>query len=146
MTQILKLDATGNELPSDAIDHAILVINNLRIDVRRREPSANHAAAMAECQAVDLLGLTWRAATLPEIQALADYGNPNAPFAKTLFPNLPEYGWLWTSTPYARESDPSSPVFAWGVLLHCGLAHFGYRYVVGLALPVSPLAAPASQS
>ncbi len=146
MTTIQKLDAAGNLLPADTTAHAILVINGLRIDVRPREFSENHAAAMAECQAVDLLGLTWRAATRREVLALVDDENPNGPFDKTLFPNLPEYGWLWTSTPYAREEDPAAPVCAWGVPLYDGDAHLANRRYEGLALPVSPLAAPASQS
>ncbi len=145
MTTIQKLDAAGNQLPADTTAHAILVINGLRIDVRPRTKKA-WAKAIGSCDEGDLLALPWRAATLPEVLSVADFNNPNGPFDKTLFPNLPEYGWLWTSTPYAREEDPAAPVCAWGVDLCDGYADIGGRYDEGLALPVSPLAAPASQS
>ena len=144
MSTISKLDDQGNELPAEATNHAVLVVDGLRIDVRPRTKK-RWEKAIESCADVDLLGATWRAATLREVLALADFENPNGPFDKSLFPTLPEYGWLWTSTPYAREADPASPVYAWGVHLF-GFAHIYGRYDEGFALPVSPLAAPASQS
>ncbi len=145
MTKILKYDAKGNLLPADSTKHAILLVNDLRIDVRKRK-AVPHAQAMAQCAKVNLLGATWRSATVREAWALADLTNPNGPFDKNLFPHFPEYGWLWTSDPYAREADSAAPVFAWGVGLPNGFAYVGSRHYEGLALPVSPLAAPASQS
>ncbi len=144
MSDIIKLSAKGKELPADSTKHAVLVINGLRIDVRKRKAKP-HAEAMAEAAAVDLLGATWRPATVREIFALADITNPDGPFAKSLFPNFPEYGWIWASDAYARD-DASSPVCAWGVGLGSGFANIRGRGDGGLALPVSPLAASASQS
>ncbi len=52
-------------------------------------------------------------------------------------------GWAARSE---ESGEASSPVYAWGVDLGYGNAYFGNRSSGGLALPVSPLAAPASQS
>ena len=145
MTIIQKLDATGNELPADAINHAILVINGLRIDVRARTEKS-HKKAIAECEAVDLLGAKWRSATVQEIFALADLKRRRPAFDKTLFPNFPSFGWLWASDPWIEDDGTASPVYAWGVNLLSGYASFINRHYEGFALPVSPLAAPASQS
>ena len=94
---------------------------------------------------IKLLGRKWRAPTVREAFALADIENPQKAFPKNLYPHFPDFAWIWTSTPYARESNPARPVYAWYVSSVYGVANFGNRNLDGLALPVSPLASSSGQ-
>jgi hypothetical protein len=144
--RLVKLDERGNELPWDTQTFAILRHEpaGLLIDLRRVH-SGNHESCLKFASESTLLGRKWRLGTVEEIFLhVADRTRQDPAVDPDIYPML-RSEWIWTRTPDAKPTNPSSPDFAWGVLLAGGLADLYYRRYGGLALPVSPLVAPAGQ-
>ncbi len=142
-----KLDASGTELPLTSRDHSFLIDRKagLIIDVRALH-RGNHESCTRFAAESKALDRTWRLGTVEELFLyVADRTKQDPAVDRDLFPRLGN-DLLWTCTPDAKPSDPAAPVYAWGVNLSNGLAGVSNRNREGLALPVSPLAAPASQS
>ncbi|HMS27119.1 MAG TPA: DUF1566 domain-containing protein [Burkholderiaceae bacterium] len=65
----------------------------------------------------------WRLPTKDELLGIVDSSATAAPYINTTwFPNTPQYGWYWTSSPYAGHAS-----LAWGVDFFKGNADYGYR-------------------
>ncbi len=144
--RIIKLDASGNELPDDSRDFAILQHGpaGLLIDVRKLHRGSHESCTRFAGEST-LLGRKWRLGTVEELFLhVADRTRQSPAVNPDLYPMLGK-DWIWSSTPDAKPDNPSSPVYAWGVGLSYGGASIVNRRDVGLALPVSPLAASASQ-
>ena len=81
-------------------------------------------APMAECVEVAkktmLCGVDgWRAPTIKEQVGIMDYDRFAPALNPILFPNMPKYGWLWTSSVGAEPPRDS----AWVVNLYYGYAY-----------------------
>ena len=146
-TRYSKLDADGRDLHDDSREHAFLIDRKagLVFDVRALH-RGSYETCMRFAGETTALGRAWRSITVDEaFLYVADRTKQDPAVDRALFP---KFGgdWIWTSTPDAKPSNPASPVFAWGVDLYYGSARIYCRGFEGFALPVSPLAAPASQS
>lgn len=60
----------------------------------------------------------WRLPTIEELFCLADRTRSSPAIDKDAFHDTPDYGWYWSSTPYAPGSG-----YAWGVDFHGGYSH-----------------------
>jgi hypothetical protein len=139
-------DSDGQPLPDDATDYAIVIdrVAGLAIDVRGIHVGDWDSCTQFAAQST-LAGRQW---TLPTLDFLSNHvidRTRHNPAVKPLFAKLAEIHWrVWSADPFAGD-DTSSPGYAWGVYLHYGLALVSSRDFDGLALPVSPLVAPAGQ-
>ncbi len=139
-------DSNGQPLQPDAADYAIVIdrVEGFAIDVR-----GIHVGDWDSCtQFVAESTLAGRKWTLPPLDFLSNHivdRKRYSPAVQPLFAKLADIHWrIWSADPFAGD-DTSSPDYAWGVDLRHGNANFDYRGGFGLALPVSPLVAPAGQ-
>ena len=138
-----KISSTGEPLPADATDHAVVLDERAGLmwsadNVGTKE--ITHKAAEKAVAKLELAGFTdWRLPTVEELFLLADRSRFNPASDTAAFPSC-KSDYYWSSSPVA--SSPAD--YAWIVYFYYGSADCNLRGNAAFVRAVRSVA-PASQ-